>query len=90
MRHGAVGLSSGLIYQPDSYASTDELIVLGKVAARYGGIYVSHIRNEGDRLVQALEEAIRIGREAGIQVEVLHFKRSSIRLKAGEEPGTIR
>ena len=90
MQQGAVGLSSGLIYQPDSYASTEELIALSKIASRYGGIYVSHIRNEGDRLLQALEEAIRIGREAGIQVEVLHFKRSSVRLNAAEETATIR
>jgi N-acyl-D-amino-acid deacylase len=90
MQEGAVGLSSGLIYPPNSYASTEELVALSKVAAGYGGIYVSHIRNEGDRLLEALDEAIRIGREAGIQVEVLHFKRSSVRLNAGEERGTIR
>ncbi len=90
MQQGAVGLSSGLIYPPNSYASTEELIALARVAARHGGIYVTHIRNEGDRLLQALQEAIRIGREAGIPVEVLHFKRSSVRLAAGEESGTIR
>jgi N-acyl-D-amino-acid deacylase len=50
IRQGAVGLSSGLIYEPDSYASTEEIIALAKVASRFGGIYVSHIRSEGDRL----------------------------------------
>jgi N-acyl-D-amino-acid deacylase len=90
MQQGAAGLSSGLIYQPNSYASTEELIALSKVAARHGGIYVSHIRNEGDGLLKALDEAIRIGREAAIQVEVLHFKRSSVRMNVTEEAGTIR
>ena len=79
MRQGAVGLSSGLIYPPNSYASTEELIRLAAAAGRYGGIYVSHIRNESSGLLDALNEAIRIGREADVQVEVLHFKRSSAR-----------
>jgi dihydroorotase/N-acyl-D-amino-acid deacylase len=90
MQDGAAGLSSGLIYPPNSYASTEELIALSKVAARYGGIYVSHIRNEGPGLLQALEEAIRIGREAAIQVEVLHFKRTAVSTNATAERGTIR
>ena len=80
MRDGAVGVSSGLIYPPNQYASTEELIALAKVAARHGGIYVSHIRNEAGGLLDALREAIRIGREAGIPVEVLHLKRSSVQL----------
>ena len=79
MRHGAAGLSSGLIYPPNSYASTEELIRLAAAAGRYGGIYVSHIRNESSGLLDALNEAIRIGRDADVQVEVLHFKRSSAR-----------
>ena len=79
MRHGAVGLSSGLIYPPNSYASTEELIRLASAAGRHGGVYVSHIRNESSGLLDALNEAIRIGREADVQVEVLHFKRSSAR-----------
>lgn len=90
MQDGAAGLSSGLIYPPNSYASTEELIALSKVAAGYGGIYVSHIRNEGTGLLQALEEAIRIGREAAIQVEVLHFKRTAVPTNATAERGTIR
>ncbi len=79
MRQGAVGLSSGLIYPPNSYASTEELVRLAAAAGRHGGIYVSHIRNESSGLLDALNEAIRIGREADVQVEVLHFKRSSAR-----------
>ena len=90
MRHGAVGLSSGLIYPPNSYASTEELIALARVASRHGGIYVSHIRNEGNGLLDALNEAIRIGREAGIQVEVLHFKRSGARAEASGTDVTIQ
>ena len=90
MQDGATGLSSGLIYPPNSYASTEELIALSKVAARYGGIYVSHIRNEGSELLQALDEAIRIGREAAIQVEVLHLKRTAVSTNAGAERATIR
>lgn len=90
MQDGAAGLSSGLIYPPNSYASTEELIALSKVAARYGGIYVSHIRNEGPGLLQALEEAMRIGREAAIQVEVLHFKRTAVPTNVTVERATIR
>jgi len=90
MQQGAAGLSSGLIYSPNSYASTEELIALSKVAARHGGIYVSHIRNEGAGLLQALEEAIRIGREAAIPVEVLHLKRNAVSTNATAERGTIR
>lgn len=90
MREGAVGVSSGLIYPPNQYASTEELIALAKVAARHGGIYVSHIRNEAGGLLDALQEAIRIGREAGIPVEVLHFKRSSIQLESAEQKPSIQ
>src|SRR5205807_8096262 len=63
-----------LIYAPGNYASTEELIALAKVAGRSGGIYASHIRNEGDTEMRALDEAFRIGREANIQVEIFHFK----------------
>ena len=85
MREGAIGLSSGLMYTPNRYASTEELIALAKIASRYGGLYITHIRNEGDGLVDGLAEAVRIGREAGIPVEVLHFKRVGIRLIGGSE-----
>ena len=74
MRQGAMGVSTSLIYAPAFYARTDELIALAKVASRYGGIYASHIRNEGDHEMEALEEAFRIGREANIPVEIWHLK----------------
>ena len=74
MSDGAMGLSSALIYAPGSYAHTDELIALAKVAAKKGGIYASHIRNEGDAEMDALNEAFQIGREAGIPVEIFHLK----------------
>jgi N-acyl-D-amino-acid deacylase len=76
MASGAVGLSTGLIYRPGAYAETEELIELAKVVAGYGGIYVSHIRDEGARLVEAIEEAIRIGEEAGVPVQISHHKAS--------------
>ncbi|HEX2204564.1 MAG TPA: D-aminoacylase [Longimicrobium sp.] len=76
MEQGAVGLSSGLIYAPASYATTEEVAELAKVASAYGGGYASHIRSEGDRLVEAVEEAIRIGETAGTWVQVHHLKAS--------------
>lgn len=76
MQDGAVGLASGLIYPPNAFAKTDELIELAKVAARYGGIYTSHIRDEGDHEVEALREAIEIGEKGGLPVHILHFKMS--------------
>ncbi len=74
MRQGALGISSALIYAPGSYASTDELIALAEVASKYGGIYASHIRNEGNDEMTALEEAFRIGREAHLPIEIWHLK----------------
>ncbi len=74
MQDGAVGLSTALQYAPAPYAKTDELIALAKVAAQYGGIYASHIRSEGDAEQAAIAEAIRIGREAHIPVEIWHLK----------------
>ena len=74
MSDGAMGISSALIYAPGSYAKTDELIALAKVAAKKGGIYASHIRNESDSEMDALNEAFRIGREANIPVEIFHLK----------------
>ncbi len=76
MKDGAVGLSTGLIYIPGTYSETDEVVRLAKVAARYKGVYASHMRDEGDSVVQAIEEALLIGREAGIPVEISHFKLS--------------
>jgi dihydroorotase/N-acyl-D-amino-acid deacylase len=74
MQRGALGVSTSLIYSPAIYAKTDELVALAQVAARYGGIYASHIRNEGDHIFEALDEAFQIGREAGVGVEIWHLK----------------
>ena len=74
MRQGALGLSSGLIYPPNSFATTDELIELAKVAAHFGGIYTSHIRGESDHWKRAVDEAIEIGEKAHLPVQILHFK----------------
>ena len=74
MQQGAVGLSTALQYAPAPYAKTEELITLAAEAARYGGIYASHMRSEGDAIDDALDEAFRIGREAQIPVEIWHLK----------------
>ncbi len=74
MRDGAIGLASGLIYPPNAFANTDELIELAKVAAKYGGIYTSHIRGEGAQGLQAISEAIQISKKAGLPAHILHFK----------------
>ncbi len=74
MEEGALGVGSSLIYAPAFYASTEELIELCKVAAEYGGMYISHIRSEGNRLLEAIDELIRIAREAKIPAEIYHLK----------------
>lgn len=74
MKDGAVGLSTGLIYVPGSFASTEEIIGLARVAAAHGGIYVSHMRHESIRIFEALDEILRIAREARIPIEVSHIK----------------
>ena len=71
---GVFGLSTGLIYPPSSYADTDELVALSEVAARRGGLYFSHIRGEGDTLLDAVDEAIEIGRRAELPVQIAHHK----------------
>jgi N-acyl-D-amino-acid deacylase len=76
MEGGALGIGSSLIYAPDTYASTEELIDLCKEAAKYQGKYISHIRNEGDGLIEAVEELMRISREAGLPAEIYHLKAS--------------
>ncbi|MFV1885166.1 MAG: N-acyl-D-amino-acid deacylase family protein [Balneola sp.] len=78
MQQGAVGVSSSLLYAPSGSADTEELIELAKVAAKYDGMYISHIRNEGNRLLEAIDELITISREAGIRAEVYHLKASGI------------
>ncbi|HXW92369.1 MAG TPA: D-aminoacylase [Terriglobales bacterium] len=74
MREGAVGVSTALEYAPAPYAKTEELIALAKEASRFGGIYASHIRNESDQVLAAIDEALRIGREAQIPIEIWHIK----------------
>lgn len=74
MADGALGIGSSLIYAPGFYATTEELIALSKAAAEYQGKYISHMRSEGNRLVEAVEELIRISREAGIPAEIYHLK----------------
>jgi N-acyl-D-amino-acid deacylase len=76
MKNGAVGFSTGLIYIPGAYSNTDEVLRLAKVAARYKGIYASHMRDEGDSVVPAINEALYIGKEANMPVEISHFKLS--------------
>ena len=76
MKDGAVGLSTGLIYIPGTYSKTEEVVRLAKVASGYGGVYASHMRDEADSVVEAINEAIYIGRVANIPVEISHFKLS--------------
>jgi N-acyl-D-amino-acid deacylase len=76
MEGGALGIGSALIYAPGYYAKTDELVELCKVASSYGGTYISHIRSEGNGLLEAVDELLRISREAGIPAEIYHLKQS--------------
>lgn len=76
MQDGAVGLSTGLIYIPGTYTKTPEIVDLAKVAAKYNGVYVSHMRSEGDSIIPAINEALTIGRQASIPVQISHFKLS--------------
>lgn len=79
MLDGAFGVGSALIYPPGNYASTQELIEAAKAMAPYGGVYITHMRSEGDRLVEAVDEAIRIGKEGGVPVEIYHLKAAGVR-----------
>ena len=74
MEEGAIGIGSSLIYAPGFYAQTDELIELTKVAAEYGGLYISHMRSEGNALLESVDELLRIAREGGIRAEIYHLK----------------
>jgi N-acyl-D-amino-acid deacylase len=76
MEEGAVGLSSALQYVPASFASTDEMISLCKEAARYDGLYISHLRDEGEALLPSLDEFLRVASESGIRAEIYHLKQS--------------
>ncbi len=79
MRDGAFGIASALIYPPNTYASTEELIDAAQAMAPYGGIYITHMRSEGDKFLEAMDEALRIGREGGVAVEIFHLKASGPR-----------
>ena len=90
MRDGAVGLSTGLIYKPGTYSKTEEIIELAKVSSSYGGIYATHMRDEGTKILDAIDEALRIGREAKCRVEISHFKLpSDVARKIGGADATI-
>nr|BCX01091.1 MAG: D-aminoacylase [Bacteroidota bacterium] len=88
MQAGALGFSTGLIYVPGTFAQTDEVVALAHEAARFGGIYASHIRDEGNRVEEAVTEAIEIGRQVGCPVQISHFKISSKR-KWGDSRRTV-
>jgi N-acyl-D-amino-acid deacylase len=89
MRDGAFGISTALIYPPGHYATTEELIELAKVASRYGGIYGTHMRSEGQTEPQAIAEALRIGREANLPVEIFHLKVSG-KTRWGNMPQIVK
>ena len=74
MKDGAFGLASALIYSSDSFVLTDDLIALSRAMAPFGGVYITHLRSEGDHLLEAIDEAIRIGRDGGVPVEIYHLK----------------
>jgi len=76
MEEGALGLTDALIYSPNTYAKTPELIALAKISARCGGEYIAHIRSEGDRLEQAVQESIDIAQASGAPAEIYHFKQA--------------
>jgi N-acyl-D-amino-acid deacylase len=85
MEDGAVGFSTGLTYVPGTYAETDEIVALARVAARYGGIYATHMRNEGEKVFEAIEESLTVARAAGLPLEISHFKQLN-KLHWGESP----
>src|SRR5438046_2759923 len=89
MQQGAFGISTALIYPPGHYAKTEEIIELAKVAAQYGGIYGSHMRSEGNTEVQAIQEALRIGREANIPVEIFRSE-DEVSGSAGDATRRVR
>jgi N-acyl-D-amino-acid deacylase len=79
MEDGAFGIASALIYPPNTYASTEDLVDAAKAMAPYGGVYITHMRSEGDKFLEAMDEAMRIGREGGVAVEIFHLKASGPR-----------
>jgi len=78
MEDGAFGIGSALIYPPGNYATTDELIEMAKAMSPYGGIYITHMRSEGDQLLEAIDEAIAIGTKGGVPVEIYHLKAAGV------------
>ncbi|HEX4946137.1 MAG TPA: D-aminoacylase [Blastocatellia bacterium] len=89
MRDGAVGLSTGLEYVPGTYAKTDEIVALAKVAAEHGGLYATHMRNEDATVEQSIQESLAVGAQAGCPVQISHFKISS-RSRWGASAITIK
>jgi N-acyl-D-amino-acid deacylase len=90
MKDGAVGFSTGLIYTPGKYSPTQEIIDLATVSAKFGGIYTSHMRNESTQILSAIDEALRVGREAHCRVEISHFKLpSDVAAKIGGAQTTL-
>lgn len=89
MDQGAFGFSTGLVYAPGAYATTEEIVELAKVAGRHGGLYATHMRDEGARLVESVEEAIRIGAEAALPVQISHHKAGG-RFNWGKVKKTLR
>ncbi len=88
MEDGAFGLGTALIYPPGNFASTEELIAVAKAMAPYGGIYITHMRSEADRVLEGMDEALRIGREGGVPVEIYHLKAAG-RANWGKEAAMI-
>jgi dihydroorotase/N-acyl-D-amino-acid deacylase len=84
MQDGAFGMASALIYPPNTFASTEELIEEAKAMAPYGGVYITHMRSEADKLLEAIDEAARIGQEGGVAVEIYHLKAAGVRNWAKE------
>lgn len=80
MLDGAVGFSTGLIYIPGTYSNTEEVVALGKAAAKHGGVYASHMRDEGVDVLKAIDEAVTVGKQAGMRVQLSHFKIDNKRL----------
>ena len=79
MRDGAFGLGTALIYPPGNFASTEELIEIARSMAPYGGLYITHMRSEADRVLEAMDEAMRIGKEGGVAVEIYHLKAAGVK-----------
>ena len=88
MQDGAFGLGSALIYPPGNYANTEELVEIARAMAPYGGIYITHMRSEADRVLEGMDEALRIGREGGVPVEIYHLKAAGVK-NWSKEPAMI-